>query len=426
MKEKITHNVSFLFNDEVVIAEHHFTEAFPLQRINKIKNQQQDLQKLKIGITIDVPETLSSFYSNGIRQNALYFFELLKNMNYNVKLIISDNKRSTNVLDTIDFFTFTYTKLENIFCEDFDLIFTFGFSLPKTILSTLRSLQVKIVAYFCGNSYLIDSEKILYNQHKNRSISYERSETEVYDQIWSIPQMYKQNKYYWEVIHKSSCLQVPFIWSPTSIQFVKKILQMDNEEDLMYKKKKNKIAIFEPNISLMKWCLPCVFISEMTYRKYKNIEHVYVTNMELEKKPEDMKINNFNNSEFSNLCKSLDLFQNKKLTGEKRHITLEFMSKYADIAVSHQWENPLNYLYFDLAWMGWPILHNAHLCKDVGYYYSEFDYEEGSEKLNEILIHHETNKREYMKQNRKIIENYIPTNIELQQKYRRLIENLFS
>jgi hypothetical protein len=53
------------------------------------------------------------------------------------------------------------------------------------------------------------------------------------------------------------------------------------------------------------------------------------------------------------------------------------MSNYCDIAVSHQWENPLNYLYFDLAWMDWPIVHNAHLCKDIGYFYNEFNYEEG-------------------------------------------------
>ena len=101
------------------------------------------------------------------------------------------------------------------------------------------------------------------------------------------------------------------------------------------------------------------------------------------------------------------------------------MSKHCDIAISHQWENPLNYLYLDLAWMGWPILHNASLCKDVGYYYEGFNYYEGSELLNYILTNHEANANEYLIKNRKIIDVYIPTNKSLQEKYKNLIENLF-
>ena len=421
LQEKIVDHISYIYNEELIIAEHHYTKNFLLELYKK--NVPSDLNKLKIGITIDVPNNLTSFFSNGIRQNVLYFFELLKNMNYDVKLIISD--KSSDVLDSIDFYNYEYTRLENILSEDFDLVFSFGFSLPNDIINILKQVGTKIVAYFCGNSYLIDSEKILYNQHKDRTISYVNTEINVYDEMWSIPQMYKQNKYYWEIIHKSKCIEVPFIWSPNSINFIKKILNLDSDETLFYKKKNDKIAVFEPNISLMKWSLPCLLISELTHRKFKNVQHLYITNIELDKKPEDMNINNFNNKEFNNMCKCLDLFHSKKLSAEKRYVTLDFMLKFADIAVSHQWENPLNYLYLDLSWMGWPILHNAYLCKDVGYYYSDFNYEEASEKLNEIINNHESNKDEYLKHNRKVIERYIPTNIDLQNKYRVLIENLF-
>ena len=76
--------------------------------------------------------------------------------------------------------------------------------------------------------------------------------------------------------------------------------------------------------------------------------------------------------------------------------------------------------------MGWPILHNARLCKDVGYYYEEFDYSEASEKLNEIIVNHDANVKEYTKKNREIIDMYIPTNKCLQNKYKNLIDNLFT
>ena len=426
LNEKIINNKSDIYYDETIIAEHHFSKSSILELFEIKKNPRPpDLSKLKIGITIDIPENLKSFYSNGIRQNSLYFYELLKNINHDVKLIINNNKHK-NVIEEIDFYKYEYIKLNGILNEDFDLIFSFGFSLTKSLFHILKKKGVKIVAYMCGNSYLIDSERILYNQHSARTIDYSYDESMTFDQMWSIPQMYKQNKYYWETLYRTKCIQVPFIWSPNSIEFIKKISNLEDESSLQYKRKEGKIAILEPNLSLMKWSLPCLLISEMTHRNYKNISHVYITNIEKEKKMEDMKNNTFNLSELNNMCKNLDLFKNKKLSIEGRYVTLDFMSKFADVVVSHQWENPLNYLYFDLAWMGWPILHNAHLCKDVGYYYDQFDYHDASEKLNTILLHHETNKVEYLKQNRKVIENYIPTNSELQKKYKNLIENLFT
>jgi hypothetical protein len=423
LNENILNGVSSIYFECDKYADHHFSSEFH-QRLNIKKTIPNDLKKLKIGITIDLPNSLTSFYSNGIRQNSLYFYELLKNMNYDVKLIIT-TLENEDVIKSIDFYKYDYTPYSNILYEDFDIVFSFGFSLTANIFSTLKKYGVKIVGYFCGNSYLIDTEKILYNQHTERTVKYDNIDANKFDVMWSIPQMYKQNKHYWEVIYRTKCISVPFIWSASSINFIKQIKKLTDENELLYKKKNNNIAIFEPNISLMKWCLPCLFISELTYRKYGNINKVYMTNIDNETKPEDMKLNKFNMKEFNNICSGLDLCKNKKLSVEKRYITLDFMQNYADIAVSHQWENPLNYLYLDLAWMGWPILHNASLCKDVGYYYEEFNYEEGAEKLNEILLTHETNKTEYLNNNRKIIDRYLPSNIELQNQYRILIENLY-
>lgn len=97
------------------------------------------------------------------------------------------------------------------------------------------------------------------------------------------------------------------------------------------------------------------------------------------------------------------------------------MSNYADIAVSHTWENYLNYLYFDIAWMGWPIVHNGKLCKEVGYYYDEFNYEEGGRILKDVILHHDENADEYLLKNRSYLQQFLPTNVELQRKYDALL-----
>lgn len=431
LNEKIINNISEIEFENKNIATHYFSLNSLDILSNYNVNQNLDLNKIKIGITFDVPNDLISFFSNGIRQNALYLFELLKNMNYDVKLIINNNKENAlkDILSNIDFYNYDYSLLESISYDNYNLIFSFGFSIPEEIFPVLKTNATKIVAYMCGNSYIIDSESILYNQFEKTAcldkFQNKQNKLKTYDEIWSIPQMYNQNKYYWEILYRTNCIQIPFIWSSNSIQFTKKILNIKDEKELICSKKNNKVAIFEPNISIMKWCLPCLLICDHNYRKDNIIEHVYVTNIDINKKIEDMDLNKFNKTHFTNVCKGLDIFNDKKMTVEKRYNTIEFINKYAYIAVSHQWENPLNYLYFDLAWLGWPILHNAHLCKDIGYYYNEFNYEEASNKLTEILINHEMNIHNYMETNRKIIDKYLPTNKDLQNKYKQLIENLF-
>jgi hypothetical protein len=145
------------------------------------------------------------------------------------------------------------------------------------------------------------------------------------------------------------------------------------------------------------------------------IKHLYVTNINAS------STNEFNLKQFNKFVKSLDLVKDKKCSIEARYNTLSFMKNHADIVVSHQWGNPLNYLYFDLAWMGWPILHNAYLCKDVGYFYNNFDLTGSSEILETILTDHDKNINLYLEKNREAINRFLPINNNLQEQYKKLV-----
>jgi len=237
--------------------------------------------------------------------------------------------------------------------------------------------------------------------------------------------MTNTNQYYWEILCRQKCIEVPFVWSNNAIKLIQLVTNKTYNE-LLYipnENTKNKIAIFEPNISIMKWALPSLLICENAYRKNADIKHVFVNNVH--GKNINDPLNNFNLDAFNSVSMNLDLFVEKKITIEGRYNTLEFMSNYSNIVVSHQWENNLNYIYFDLCWMGWPIVHNASLCKELGYYYKEFNYEQGSQKLIECIENHHKNHYDYLQKNRKIIDKYLPTNKILQEKYIKLINNLF-
>ena len=179
----------------------------------------------------------------------------------------------------------------------------------------------------------------------------------------------------------------------------------------------NRVAIFEPNINVVKWFFPALLVCENAHRAGHALEHVYVTNTNNE------KMGRLNLKQVNRIVKSLDLTKQKRISIEARYNSLFFISKYADLAVSWQMENPLNYLYLDLAWMGWPIIHNAHLCKDVGYYYEGFNYAQGGQVLGDAMAVHDGDVT-YMDRQRAMIERYLPTNKLLQKKYERLLEGV--
>jgi hypothetical protein len=206
--------------------------------------------------------------------------------------------------------------------------------------------------------------------------------------------MANTNLHYWQTLFRTKCIEVPFIWSVNAITLAC-ITEGQGYQSFIYKPKEpnttgqKKLVIFEPNISIMKWCFPSLLSCENAYRKDNNsIKQVFINNIADKKNG----LNDFNIDNFNKIVNSLDLCTDRKLSIEGRYNSLHFMSNHADIAVSHQWENNLNYLYFDLAWMGWPIIHNASLCKDVGYYYDEFNYEKASEQILKAVYNHDINR----------------------------------
>jgi len=373
---------------------------------------------LKIGITFDPPDTPMGMFNNGVRQNALYLAELLMNMEYDVHLIVQKDKM-VKVKGLVGFDErLSCSNHESMHEDNYDIIIQVGFQLLRSDFENLKQTKSKLVYYNCGSNYVIDMEHFLFGTTVVEPLYSQLVDMHpVFDQVWSIPQM-EMNRSYYETLYRTEVKIVPFIWSHAATDHLQKI----SPDSLLYRVKNTpmKAAIFEPNLNVVKWSFPALLVCENAYRKDKCLGHVYITNMPKSKEDETRHAR-----QFTKLVKSIDLFNDKKISVESRYSTLIFMMKYADIAVSHQWGNPLNYLYLDLAWMGWPIVHNAHLCKDIGYYYEDFDYKMGGEVLSEAVRNHAGDKG-YLERQRALIDRYLPTNRALQDAYRKLIEDLIS
>jgi hypothetical protein len=429
---------------------------------------------LKIAITFLIPNDPMDIFTNGIKQNTLFFYELMQHIGYDVYLIIDDSKEELSLKEGNFWNTcgIRFLLKSKIVSFGLNLVIQMGFELEPTILDTLFANGVKTVWYTCGNSYFAEAETCLYHPTKTMFCQYNNNNGlpngligHRFDQIWVIPQLVDTNLHYLKTLYRCECIEVPFIWSPSILQSG----GLGSQDSLMYKNPKSddmfltKCAIFEPNLSIMKWSFPAVLVCENAYRPLPLLEkveskpasfseqqntldsdskngteedvgfdstfsksgtksgigHLFITNMS------STSGNNLNHPMFTRMIQSLDLFKDKKMSVESRYNSLLFMSKHADVAVSHQFENPLNYLYLDLAWMGWAVVHNAHMCKDVGYFYEGFNYEMGGNVLRDVMQNHHSCATEYLERNRRVIDRYLPTNKNLQKKYKLLVDGLF-
>jgi len=387
------------------------------------------INKIKIGITFNIPKHLIDLIANGLNQNTLFLTELLLNIGYDIYLIVNDEPYLNSIdKNQILYDTrFKIIKHSDILQTDFDIMINAGFTLDSTIINQIKNKNTKIIGFFCGNSYINDTEIIIYNKTGNSSTQHflnyinKDNRVPIFDEIWSIPQMYNTNKYYWQTLHRCKCIETPFIWSNKIIELFQKT---DSSITTYINRGSIKtISVFEPNLSIMKSCIPPLLICENSYRVNKKlINRVFLTNIILG----EYKEHGFNINAFNEFIQQFDLHHDNKLSAEPRYNALNFMSKHADIVVSHQWENNLNYLYFDMAWMGYPIIHNGSLCKDIGYYYEGFNYEMASDVLNDVLINHDKNYISYMEKNRQLLDRYFPSNMDLQNKFKNIITTLLS
>lgn len=378
------------------------------------------MNKLKIGITLALKDNQESIWTNGIKQNVLFLARMLKMSPKNHEVCVLntidlDWSKKPHYLKEIDIYNFSEKFM------DMDLIIVMGAQVHSDKLKKFKeSGNKKVVSYKAGNNYILHVEDTLFREEK--ASQYERE----YDEIWYIPQQHENNQGYYHTLYRTTSVIVPFLWDNVYLDEALKDVDLsftkgNFKKDSKYNPNKEKkvIGVMEPNLNVVKYMLLPAMITEESYRTEigKNkIEKLMLTNAEKLGK----------NKSFMSIIKTFDLYNDKRITAESRYQTSYIVSQYFDIVVSHQIMNALNYLYLDVAYMGFPVLHNAYMCKDLGYYYEGSSTVDGANMLNWILENHDKNLEEYNERTKKVLERYSINNPILIETYDKLIENLFN
>jgi hypothetical protein len=369
---------------------------------------------MNIGISFGVNDNKFNIWSNGATQKLFFLSFLLKRIpDVNVYIVnfgISIDELDTDIPNLFKDIEF----VDPINDIHFDLFIEMGKKVTNEYITALKLCKTKIVLFKTENSFISDSEDILF-ENKRSIIAYDE-----YDEVWSFSNNEKLNKHYLESLYKKDVKFLPYIWDSFFIKKYEEKMTGDNiklkYDDVKYNRKNKEgveITIFEQNDTLLKNSLHSILLVEKLYNlRPELISTVRVLN--------SFKFNN--NPRFLSIVNTLKLKADNKITFEDRYPIPYILAKYTDVVVSNQFENDLSNLYFDCLYTKFPIVHNSSKINTM-YYYPEFNLSEGSNKLLQAILKHQSYVNRYNDQCEDVLKQYSIDNEKNIEEYKKCIFN---
>lgn len=371
-----------------------------------------------------------SIWKNGIGQNILMLYDVLNAIDIvdkvtllNVGPVIDLSKET--YLDGYDFMTMNSQNLDYI-RDTYDVLITLGVIPPSDWMDIFKQKDSnKIIFYKGGNSFINQIEMIMYGQFKgwpNVDLSSKKAlkpYTNV-DEVWMVPQQEFHNKDYYEITFKTKARVVPFVWSSKFIEESANVLRSSGLEPIFDHKefKKWTLVSFEPNMSVLKNMVPIINYTEHAYRTMTPEHREFFNNLIITN-----AIGHKKNKELIDTISEFDIFKDKKLFFDGRYPIVYILAKFANMVVSHQWGNALNYAYLDTCYFGIPLIHNAHLCKDLGYYFEDWKLKDASDLILKAMTERLSDEK-YTERQRSILNRYTVANQDMLESYKKLLLNL--
>ena len=404
---------------------------------------------MKIGITLGIRQKNESMWINGIKLNAIFLMNVLQKTGHEIYLLdtskevprLEDGRLDPDVMvwDTEKFPIHCFWKDE--MWLKMDALFLLGTAIGPDFVDAFKKSgkNKRVVKYACGNNYVIDMEHMIFKEGDDVKAGVTFNQN--IDEVWYVPQQGYQNHDYYRVTHRlpdEKIMPVPFIWDPMFIDETEDryggMIVDENGNEIQYtenipiyqpgkKVEDIQLSIFEPNLNVVKFSMIPMLIVE-DYLDDGNTPPYQLNIISAGRL--------YKNKLWREFVGKLWLTQKKNKDGkpivqvQHRYPIHYLLSKYTDVVISHQWENPLNYAYLDVMYLQFPLIHNADMIKDAGYYYPDFEIGKGKEQLKHVLENHDKHIDEYNARNEDVLTRYTVYNEALIDMYSKLIDNLFA
>ena len=353
---------------------------------------------MRIGISV-LTHAGHSVWENGLGQNVFYFAQLLRALPFVTDVVLMNCGDQPSLPREAEEVSPGFRLVP--FREATDLIdvaIEMGGGLDVEWLDYLRALGKKIVFFCCGQPYAGLIEPSVFR----KSGYFSRAQR--CDEIWILSKD-RVFKPMLQTLHRCPVFEVPFLWDPVFLERRAALVSSAGfhfgyEPQLSGAPRAFRVAIFEPNISVLKCSVIPMLVCETAFRTNPDaVERMHVLNtVQMKDHPT-----------FAFLLRSLELDMHGKIHLDHRHDFAGYMSQYADAVVAHQWQNEQNILYLDALYGGYPLIHNSPWLSDVGYYYADADIEGGARELRDAARNHDAGHTAYARIARAFLAELSPS-----------------
>lgn len=371
-----------------------------------------------IGLTMHVkPNGDLGLFENGLKQNVHFLHQLFANspnckraflLNHGeAKPIIPDNYpvKASDIVYTGDVI------------DQLDYVIGVGTAIEKSLVEQLRSRGAKVIGYKGGNGAVMNMEAVGSHGYHGGTPgvgSEAYYDYQSFDGIWVTPQHMHTCRSWYETIYQCPVHEVPQVWSPAMVEATKL-------PGFGYKPGKRpwRVSVLDPNNTVMKTSHWPMLICERAFREDPSRWASFMITNAIQFRE---------NEAFKSFALALSSVSTPNAAGtssimsfEPRHPTAQWLATYADAVVTHQWENDLNYLYYDVLYGGYPLIHNSPRLVDYGYFYESFDAKWGADQLRVAYDTHDDNLERYRKENARLFKSLDPKNRALQAAHEQLL-----
>jgi len=290
-------------------------------------------------------------------------------------------------------------------CQQYDFIIEIANGLTESLAEYYTQQGGKIVTIQYGNNLLIEMGEMIYKPDMlPRGI---RTRTE----IWTSPH-YEFAIPAYKTLEQIDIKICPYIWESELLKaqcIAKKYDPYFNLE-----RDTKNVSVLESNLYIVKTCkIPILVAENLNQRRPDLLNNVFVYGSHELKE----------NKTFEQMVRKLTTFAEQKISFEHRYSFPWLAHKdMLGVMISHQWNNELNYLQLEAMHLGAPFVHNSPVFAEYGYYYPDFDVEQGGRALEMAMETHKDNFEFIKKREAEGLWNYDPKNPKNIKGYVELIE----
>lgn len=368
-----------------------------------------------IGITMFVnADGDFGFHENGLRQNVVFLFQMFRASSScrRVVLLNQGDGQPGSIPPGLGIAQDDIVQASDMVGR-LDFILVIGAALDRDIVAAFKAHGTRLIAYKGGNAAIIAMEAVIASPPRGDAERY--FDVDYYDAIWMTPQHVRTYASWCRTLYRCAIAEVPHIWSPLFVDA--RVRQTGAAFGYRPGRRPWRIGVMEPNITVMKTSHVPMLVSEAAYRQAPEaLRAVYVTNGWPHR----------DDRHFSGFTMALRAAQAGVMTLEPRFVSADFLANHCDAVVTHQWENGLNYLYYEVLYGGYPLIHNSPFLRGVGYHYEDFEVEAGGAALLRAHREHDAGLAAYRAAVAALLARCDPTDAAVLRRHERLLGALMA